>query len=379
MKKILEEEETPEKQLLPVLRRTFEEETLSTVGRALEGYSFPFLRAFFEGDRKIDIPQTRVSVSLDWFGSKQFPSFYFYVEENNEESRGYFCLYGDTATTLPFSSLTVVTAAKKLEKFLTLYKNVRSEDLLDQFRLFVLNESTLERTTPQEQKEIDEVGRQRFPGEKEWYTIDVFKKTTADDGKAILDGYCFPGKNKVPEEISTIRVLPLSTVSSVRENVVQFSLGEENKTIVKLPKDYCAKMTREEMSVRFLVSARISGGEKKNMAKIINGLSNIEDVLGILPKWALIPVAKSYFEMGCPFVFKDTLGDRPCLYVQGEDSTAPKVVVSKMTRELEIKKFVGACVLGKKWPTQDLLSARASFAIGKLPEETGLRASETER
>ena len=36
------------------------------------------------------------------------------------------------------------------------------------------------------------VGRKKFPGEKEWFKIDVFKPTEKDDGKCVLFGYAIP-------------------------------------------------------------------------------------------------------------------------------------------------------------------------------------------
>ena len=131
--------------LLSVFRRIFKEEPLATVGRTIEKYEMSLLRSFFSEYRTIDIPETKISISLEWFTSdKTSPTFYFFVKEDDGERRTFLGVEPKEAKSLPFSSMTIANVAKKLDKCLSLYGNdIRSGARLHRFRLFLLNETII--------------------------------------------------------------------------------------------------------------------------------------------------------------------------------------------------------------------------------------------
>ena len=379
MSKNLEAEEREEKRLPPVFKKIFKE-PLATVDRTIEKYETSLLRSFFSDDRTINVPETKISISLKWYTDNEPPTFYFFIE-GAVGPRVFGGVDPEMAKTLPFSSMTIDNVAKKLDKFLLLYQydkfltfyENRTQSLFHRFCEFVLDETIIKKVSSLEQQEIDEVGRERLPGEKEWYKMDVFKKTDKDDGKVILDGYCFSGAKNFAEDIRTIRVLYSSNHFSVKEDVIQFAI--RSQTIVKLPKDYCSGLTREDMAERFLVAYRAAEETKTNPAEVMNGLWKLEDVLGPLPKEALVPVVEAYSAMGCPPLFKGSLGERPCLFIQKEGSDEPSIIVAKPfppqkeARDLLIKKFIGTCILEKKWPIQRVVSLRDTFAAEETAQK----------
>lgn len=83
--------ELSREKLLSVFRRIFKEEPLATVGRTIEKYEMSLLRSFFSEYRTIDIPETKISISLEWFTSdKTSPTFYFFCKGGRRRAPDFF-------------------------------------------------------------------------------------------------------------------------------------------------------------------------------------------------------------------------------------------------------------------------------------------------
>lgn len=311
------------------------------------------------------VPKTDLTIAANFYPQKDVFWLNFLLEDKK--------IMDASKTTLfrfPMGTMTPREVAVKLDAFVKGTKCCLDGDEIENaFNDFLFQTCLVEKPRIIEpSKDLLTVGRERMPGETEWFKIQAFKETAADNGKAVVWGKPFLTMRDLSEEVRNVIFQPeiQSTEQFGEKPQFVFLLGDGSGLMRHFEVSYCQSLMRQEMAYRFelafgkspqSLSKNSSDRSGSSALYILDMIYHVETVLGKLPAKGLSLVANAYVNANYPQVHFGVLQGRKTVYSKSSDLTPPTVVVQSPLPGQEkeaMDVFLGRLVASGRWPEQPL-------------------------